>query len=71
MTSQENRAGEADEEGGRALLTRRRLCVVKCASGVKPEHGTRQSKIQKARALYGLAIDRVGLDRATDDRGAV
>lgn len=60
----------ADEEGGCALRARRWLSVVECASGAKLGRDATE-QIQKARALYGSAIDRVGLNRATDDRGAM
>jgi hypothetical protein len=40
---------------------------------VEGQAGTRHAteQILKARAVYGSAIDRVEVDRATDDRGAV
>ncbi len=49
----------ADEEGGWVLLTRRRLSVVKCASGIKPGRETRQSKLRRACA-YSAVVDYVG-----------
>jgi hypothetical protein len=68
MTRQRERGVVAGGEGGRALLARRWLSVVECTSGAKPDA---TGQLQQAHALYGSAIDRVGRDWATDDRGAV
>jgi hypothetical protein len=75
-TVEDDQTKVADGRSGRSGRPRvaRAALVKRRGVRVGSQAGTRRDpteQIQTARARYGSAIDRFGLDRATDDRGAV